>query len=82
MVITLIAVSLSGVKQGEPLSPLLSIFFVNDMYDSLYNVSVESICIEEISIFLLLFADDTVLFSYTKEGLQSLLYKLHRYCDK
>ena len=33
-------------------------------------------------IFLLLFADDTVLFSYTKEGLQSLLYKLHRYCDK
>ena len=74
--------SLSGVKLGEPLSPLLLIFFVNDMYDSLYDVSIESICIEEISIFLLLFADDTVLFSYTKEGLQSLLYKLHRYCDK
>ena len=52
------------------------------MYDSLYDVSIDSICIEEISVFLLLFADDTVLFSYTQEGLQSLLYKLHRYCDK
>ena len=52
------------------------------MYDSIYDVSKESICIEVISIFLLLFADDTVLFSYTKEGLQSLLYKLHKYCDK
>ena len=38
------------------------------MFDSLYDVSMVSICIEEISIFLLLFADDTVLFSYTKEG--------------
>ena len=27
--------SRSGVKQGEPLSPLLSLFFINDMYDCL-----------------------------------------------
>ena len=36
------------------------------MYDSLYDVSIESICIEDISIFLLLFADYKVLFSYTR----------------
>jgi len=30
----------------------------------------------------LLFADDTVLFSYTKPGLQTLLNKLHTYCNE
>jgi len=29
-----------------------------------------------------LFADDTVLFSYTKPGLQILLNKLHTYCNE
>ena len=55
--------SLSRLNHGEPLSPLLFVFFSNDIYDSLYDVSIESICIEDINIFLLLFADDTVLFS-------------------
>ena len=31
--------------------------------------------------FLLLFADDTVLFSYSKEGLQCLINKLSTYCN-
>ena len=74
--------SYMGVKQGEPLSPLLFIFFINDMYASLSDNSIESFCIEEINVFLLLFADDTVLFSYSKEGLQCLLNKLHSYCNK
>ena len=30
----------------------------------------------------MLFADDTVLFSYTKPGLQILLNKLHAYCNE
>ena len=29
-----------------------------------------------------MFADDTILFSYTKEGLQKLLNKLNVYCDQ
>ena len=74
--------SYMGVKQGEPLSPLLFIFFINDIYTQLKDDQFESFTIEEIQLYLLLFADDTVLFSDTKEGLQFLLNKLSTYCNK
>ena len=73
--------SKSGVKQGEPLSPLLFLFFINDVYDSLCNDNFNCFTLEEQKLFLLLFADDMVLFSYTVDGLQSLLNKLHAYCN-
>jgi exonuclease III len=74
--------SLMGVKQGEPLSPFLFIFFINDMYNCLYNQNVEMFNLDDINLFMLLFADDTVLFSYTKEGLQTLLDNLYTYCSE
>ena len=74
--------SYMGVKQGESLSPLLFIIFINDMSDALVNGTFDNVTIDEIQIFLLLFADDTVLFSYSKEGLQVLLNQLNTYCLK
>ena len=70
-----------GVKQGEPLSSLLFIFFINDMSATLENNGIDSISIDELQIFLLLFADDTALFSSSQEGLQILLNKLPVYCN-
>ncbi len=64
-----------GLKQGEPLSPLLFLFFINDMENYISSDNIDAVNIEELKIYLLLFADDTVLFSYTKEGLQLLLDK-------
>ena len=52
------------------------------MSSSLYDNTAETIRIDELKIFLLLFADDTVLFSYTPQVLQTLLNKLHAYCLK
>ena len=70
-----------GVKQGEPLSPLLFLFFINDMEDYLKSDNYDIVTIDEILMFILLFADDTVLFSYSENGLQHLLDKLHQYYD-
>lgn len=70
-----------GVKQVEPLSSLLFIFFIIDMHNCLYDPNIEMFTLDDIKLVLLLFADETVLFSYTKEGLQILLDKLYNYCN-
>ena len=71
-----------GVKQGEPLSPILFIMFVNDMQSELSDIADPIRLIDDITLFMLMYADDTVLFSKSEIGLQILLNKLAVYCDK
>lgn len=50
------------------------------MRTQLSEDTIDTFTVDELQIFLLLFADDTVLFSYSVDGLQHLLNKLHHYC--
>ena len=73
----------TGIKQGENLSTFLFAIFLNDLGDFLENHNVtglstisqdiENIMNVYINIFLLLYADDTVLMAETPEDLQKQL---------
>jgi len=69
-----------GVKQGDPASSILCLFFLNDILDNI-NSNLEGIMkIDDLKIFLLLFADDAVVFSNDASSLQSILNDIEKYC--
>ena len=70
----------SGVKQGDPSSSLLFMMFVNDIVSSI-NTDLNGIfSTEDMKLFLVLFADDQVLFSTSPTSLQSMLNDIESYC--
>ena len=68
-----------GLKQGCNLSPLLFNLFVNDFLTEVNEPLNDSPLLGEISVNALFYADDLVLVSESKEGLQMLLDRLHQY---
>ena len=72
---------LSGVRQGDTLSPTLFSLFINDLVSHL-KVKCPTITINDISLNSLLYADDMVLLSEDEEGLQVLLDEMHSWCKK
>lgn len=69
-----------GLKQGDPCSPLLFMLFINDIIENI-NADFENVFrIEELRIFMLLYADDAVVFAKSPTVLQSMLNDIELYC--
>ena len=71
-----------GVKQGDVLSPLLFNFYIDDLTDALHAKSciTDPVLVGDTSLNILLYADDLVLISESRSGLQSCLDILSDYC--
>lgn len=80
--------SFSGVRQGENLSPVMFSLYLNDLENYLMHNSNAGITIdcnnEDISIFLklyiLLYADDTIILANSEDDLQYSLNRFNDYC--
>ena len=59
-----------GVRQGECLSPMLFSLFLNDLEETFATEGYEGLTIDTFKIFMLLYADDIVIFSKNAEELQ------------
>ena len=71
-----------GLMEGGVLSPFLFSLFINDMEIYLQQNPNAGLSLEQLSIYLLMFADDAVIFSDTIDGLQSSLNYLEMFCTK
>lgn len=71
-----------GVRQGECLSPLLFSLYLNDIEEQFIQSGLEGLDINMFKVFMLLYADDIVIFSKTAEELQSGLDLLSEYCQR
>jgi len=70
-----------GIKQGDPSSSLMFIFFINDIIQSINSDHDGILTVNELRIFMILFADDGLIFCYKPETLQSMLKDIEQYCN-
>ena len=71
-----------GVRQGECLSPILFSMYLNDIEREYILKGAEGVDIGMLKLFLLLYADDIILFANDKENLQLSLNILENYCKR
>ena len=69
-----------GVRQGECLSPLLFALFLNDIEDKFIHSGFEGLDVDMFKLYMLLYADDIVIFAYDAKELQLGLNLLSEYC--
>ena len=70
-----------GLRQGCSLSPTLFNIYINEFARTLEQSAAPGLTLLESEVNCLLFADDLVVLSPTKEGPQQHLNLLHRFCQ-
>jgi hypothetical protein len=74
--------SKTGLKQGDSLSSLLCLFFINDIIENI-NSNLEGIIkINDFALFTVFFADDSILFSHNPKSLQSMLTDVENFSNE
>ena len=71
-----------GVRQGEYLSPMLFLLFLNDFEEVFATEGYGGLDVDTFKLFMLLYADDIVIFSKNAEELQVGLDVLVNYCNR
>ena len=71
----------TGVKQGDPSSPLLAMMFMNDIVNYIDSDIERIVTMNDLKLFILLYADDQVIFSSSAISLQSKINYVQNYCD-
>ena len=72
-----------GVRQGDPLSPLLFNIYINAIFQRLQEKGCDPVSLDGTdNINALAYADDIILISTTKEGLQKALDATQQYCQE
>ena len=69
-----------GLKQGCPLSPMLFNLYIDDIKE-IYDDLCEPVALQSTKLNHFLYADDLVIISLSKEGLQRCLDKTHLYAE-
>ena len=73
----------TGVKQGDTLSTILFNLYINDIPNTITSAENDPISLGYTTpLSCLKYADDLVIMSTSKDGLQKCLNKLESYCDK
>ena len=70
-----------GLRQGEVISPVMFSMFLEDLEMFLQDHINSGLTIDDITIILLLFADDMVILGKSPRDLQNSIDLLHRYCE-
>ena len=72
-----------GVRQGDPLSPNLFNLYINGIFSELKQARCDPVSLNEVdNINALAYADDIILLSTSKEGLQKALDTTEKYFKK